>query len=82
MSRDLDPTQLGMLVERVENGWVVRTGVGWRGDGAAHSAHVARTPKELSALLETWAQQQCDLPPVTVNLDEARPLRPGGRIGP
>jgi hypothetical protein len=61
----MNPQQVSIHIERVDNGWVVR---GWT---MAHSnrdgympdgTHVAATPDKLSALIHEWALKQKDGP--------------------
>lgn len=57
----LDPKQPTVTIERVENGWIVRSGMAWdRGGNGAVQTAVARTPKELSDLVTDWSQRQAD----------------------
>jgi hypothetical protein len=61
----MDPKDISIHIERVDNGWVVR---GWsmkypRQDGyMPEGTHVCRTPDQLSALIHEWASKQSDGP--------------------
>ena len=54
----MDEKQTSVVVTRVNNGWMVDVGRHWDRGGMPAQTFIARTPRELAGLLQSWAEKQ------------------------